>query len=165
MAIPVSGFGNVSTISEHLTMPNFNSVLCICSRSWSVAEDWSNYSTWRYTVRYECGARCGGQAEVTHRRGGDSEAPSHSHSRVHRLLVHIKQCSRLPLLSWPQYCEESEVETQIVSGGGSSSEGRGALLVERTYEWCGAVRAAALRCAPHRHRMWHLQALREALRS
>ncbi|CAG5024982.1 unnamed protein product [Parnassius apollo] len=37
--------------------------------SWTVEEEAGNYTWWRYSVSYTCGARCSGRADVWHAAG------------------------------------------------------------------------------------------------
>ncbi|CAK1595658.1 unnamed protein product [Parnassius mnemosyne] len=131
--------------------------------SWMVEEEAGNYTWWRYSVSYTCGARCTGRAAVWHAAGDAAggaagDTPRHGAAPAHRVRVLDSRCTRLPLLPWPQLCEESEVETLIVERVGG-----GARLEERARGACGALAAAAARCDLPARRRQHLLALRHAL--
>ncbi|KAM3956960.1 uncharacterized protein ACR2FA_009083 [Aphomia sociella] len=88
--------------------------------SWSVEEESSNYTAWRYSVTYECGARCVGRAAVL------ALEPRHGHAAAHRVRVRHSYCTALPLLPWPQFCDqflrEQKSEKMFMSMNIESSE-------------------------------------------
>ncbi|CAG4992252.1 unnamed protein product [Colias eurytheme] len=138
--------------------------------SWSIEEESGNYTAWRYVASYGCGPRCTGRADVSAHNERTPPAEPHAH----RLYLHDVHCTRLPLLYWPQFCEEIEVESEIVSAaeaarlGAEGAEGaggaaRGSRLAERARAWCGALQLLAGRCAPRHSREAHLYALRHSL--
>ncbi|XP_053607759.1 uncharacterized protein LOC128673731 [Plodia interpunctella] len=119
--------------------------------SWSIEKEASNYTSWRYSVSYECGPRCAGGAEVA---AHDDGGPRHGlAARAHRVRVINTFCVSLLLLPWLQFC--GEIETMSVVRADEMSGG--ALLEERAEARCGAAAALALggRCGRA-----HLQALR-----
>ncbi|XP_026489811.2 uncharacterized protein LOC113396187 [Vanessa tameamea] len=115
--------------------------------SWGVEEEMNNYTSWRYVVSYECGARCTGRVELS----------AHDDASQHRVRVHDTRCSKLPLLPWPQTCQTSVTETVITSRSGG-----GAHLEEVARVQCGAL-ALAAGCDVRAARRDHLRALRAEL--
>ncbi|KAJ8730469.1 hypothetical protein PYW07_017507 [Mythimna separata] len=95
--------------------------------AWWVESDHSNYTTWSYSVGFSCGARCAGRARV---RAHDEHArtPQHGHAaRRHAVRLWRRACSALPLLPWPQLCDELEVSAVV---WGSAAQG-----AELRQEW------------------------------
>ncbi|XP_052757157.1 uncharacterized protein LOC128202102 isoform X2 [Galleria mellonella] len=144
--------------------------------AWSVEQEFSNYTSWRYTVTYECGARCSARATVeAHDESQPARAPQHGSGGgggggdAHRVRVRHSYCTSLPMLPWPQLCGEIDTETLVTSGAG----GRGARLREHASARCvGAAAAAAAAalltgCGDERglraRRRLHLHHLRLAL--
>ncbi|XP_013188221.1 uncharacterized protein LOC106133141 [Amyelois transitella] len=120
---------------------------------WSIEKETSNYSSWGYSVSYECGSRCAGRVEV---RAHDEGAPRHGlAARAHRVLVRNIFCVTLPLLPWPSFCGEIET-TSVVTADAAAD---GAVLEESASARCGAAAALLLagRCGEPR-----LRALRDA---
>ncbi|XP_063361781.1 uncharacterized protein LOC134650778 [Cydia amplana] len=116
-------------LAAHLA--DFNSLRSLyphISSSWKLESQWSNYTSWRYSLSFSCGARCAGAAHV---RAHDEYAagPAHGSAQAHRGDFTIQTCRTLPLFSWPDFCEELEVEW-FVSGGKGEEEGA-ARYVER----------------------------------
>ncbi|XP_046959750.1 uncharacterized protein LOC124529863 [Vanessa cardui] len=117
--------------------------------SWGVEEEMNNYTSWRYVVSYECGARCAGRVELS----------AHDDASQHRVQVRDAWCSKLPLLPWPQICQTSLTETVITSRSGG-----GALMEEVSRVQCGALALAlAAGCDAAAARRQHLRALRAEL--
>ncbi|XP_013169486.1 PREDICTED: uncharacterized protein LOC106119145 [Papilio xuthus] len=126
--------------------------------AWSVEEEEGNYTWWRYTVRYECGARCLGRVRVMHAAGATSAAGArHGAAADHHLRVMDSRCTRVPLLPWPWFCEEIEVEMSI------EQEGSGARLRESARSACSLPLALVGRCRMRERRAAALAALRRAL--
>ncbi|CAB3223461.1 unnamed protein product [Arctia plantaginis] len=91
--------------------------------SWSVVEDDSNYTTWRYAVTYECGSRCAGRAAVEAHDEPPRATPEHgAAARHHRVHVQLRACTTLPLLPWPVFCDELQTVALVVRSGDSGSE-------------------------------------------
>ncbi|KPJ18283.1 hypothetical protein RR48_04729 [Papilio machaon] len=126
--------------------------------AWSVEEEEGNYTWWRYTVRYECGARCAGRVRVQHAAGAASAASvRHGTAAEHDLRVLDSRCTHLPLLPWPWFCEETEFEMRI------EQVGSGARLLENARGACSVPLALAGRCNMRERRASTLAALRSAL--
>ncbi|XP_050346232.1 uncharacterized protein LOC126770742 isoform X2 [Nymphalis io] len=115
--------------------------------SWGVEEEMNNYTSWRYVVSYECGARCAGRVELS----------AHDDASQHRVQVRDTWCSKLPLLPWPQMCQNSLTETVVTSRSGG-----GARMAEVARVQC-SVLALAVGCDPGAARREHLRALRAEL--
>ncbi|XP_068632089.1 uncharacterized protein [Battus philenor] len=133
--------------------------------AWTVEEEAGNYTWWRYAVRYACGARCEGRAVLQHEVGappgaGGRRSPRHGPADEHRLLLADSRCTRLPLLPWPWFCDDTEVETSIEAGAGGGAGG-GARLRERARGSCGALHALLGRCDLRERRARWLRALQE----
>ncbi|CAH0701517.1 unnamed protein product [Spodoptera exigua] len=127
--------------------------------SWWVEEDHSNYTTWRYSVSFECGTWCRGRGVVVAADEPAGRAPQHGRAvRSHHVSVVRRDCSALPLLPWPQLCDEVEVRA-VVSG---ASEGDGSQLQWMARAGCGALGWAAGACARRLQR--HALALERLLR-
>lgn len=102
---------------------------------WVLEEEQNNLTWWRYTVRYECGARCEGGATVQ----AEADSPARGHHLVHEL---DRRCEPLlPLLPWPTSCEVTETVHRV------RGEGAGAALEQRSTARCGALRTLAGSCA------------------
>ncbi|XP_063381084.1 uncharacterized protein LOC134667580 [Cydia fagiglandana] len=146
-------------------LADFNSLRLLyphISSSWKLESQWSNYTSWRYSLSFSCGARCAGAALV---RAHDEYAAGPAHGAAsahqHRGDFTIHTCRKLPLLFWPDFCEELEVEWFV--GGGEGGEGA-ARYVERARSrralgaallgWLGGGGLATARAD-------HLRALRE----
>ncbi|XP_063618704.1 uncharacterized protein LOC134791584 [Cydia splendana] len=104
-------------------LADFNSLRLLyphISSSWKLESQWSNYTSWRYSLSFSCGARCSGAARV---RAHDEYAagPAHGSAHAHRGDFTIHTCRKLPLFFWPDFCEELEVEWFV--GGGEGGEG------------------------------------------
>ncbi|CAF4953572.1 unnamed protein product [Pieris macdunnoughi] len=116
--------------------------------AWRLEREASNYTTWTYAVRYECGPRCEGDVELS---AHDERAPL-----VHSLVLKDERCTRLPLLPL-RWCVALEVRSEVAAGGTRG----GALLRERARVWCGAFHVLiGEACAPSALRESHLRALR-----
>lgn len=72
--------------------------------AWAVVRERANYSAWEYAVRYECGARCEGHAEVRAHEVTGATAPRHGHADAHRVTITQTECTQLLLLPWPLFC-------------------------------------------------------------
>ncbi|KAJ8727798.1 hypothetical protein PYW08_016183 [Mythimna loreyi] len=128
--------------------------------SWWVESDHSNYTTWSYSVGFSCGGRCTGRARV---RAHDEHARAPQHGRAarrHFVRLQRRSCSALPLLPWPQLCDDLEV-TAVVSG----SLALGAQLQQEWSTWCSALGWLSGACARdlqarHDTNLLRLQALR-----
>ncbi|XP_049869225.1 uncharacterized protein LOC126368988 [Pectinophora gossypiella] len=124
---------------------------------WTVEEESGNYSAWRYSVAYRCGARCAGRAAVL-ALDEHAAAPRHAPPPRYRVLVAHRSCTHVPLLGWPLFCEWWETETVVEEGAG------GAQLWERAAGSCGALqrmRGCAARLRAQRDD--HLRRLRALL--
>lgn len=94
-----------------------------CSESWRIEEQWSNYTSWRYTARFACGARCAGVARVAahdsyEREGATAGVPRHGATAVaHHVLLELGTCRTLPLLPWPSFCGTCNGYDQIKNTG------------------------------------------------
>ncbi|XP_063533669.1 uncharacterized protein LOC134743968 [Cydia strobilella] len=119
-------------LAAHLA--DFNSLRLLyphISSSWKLETQWSNYTSWRYSLSFWCGARCAGAAHV---RAHDEYAagPAHGPAQAHRGDFSIQTCRKLPLFFWPDFCEELEVEWFVGGGAGvAGGAGGAARYVER----------------------------------
>ncbi|KAI5631426.1 hypothetical protein NE865_15858 [Phthorimaea operculella] len=120
---------------------------------WSLEEESSNYTAWRYSVSYSCGARCTGRARVLAVDRRAPHAPEHEAPSEHLVLVAHRACTQALLLPWPDTCDEWETETVIVSDGV-----RGSVVRETARATCPALRrlvpggcARRLRAARDQH--------------
>ncbi|XP_061713817.1 uncharacterized protein LOC133522467 isoform X2 [Cydia pomonella] len=108
-------------LAAHLA--DFNSLRLLYPHisSWKLESQWTNYTSWRYSLSFSCGARCVGAAHV---RAHDEYAsgPAHGSAQAHRGDFSIQTCRTLPLLFWPDFCEELEVEW-FVGGGAAGADG------------------------------------------
>ncbi|XP_072931589.1 uncharacterized protein [Epargyreus clarus] len=128
--------------------------------SWTIEEEWSNYTSWSYEVSYRCGARCGGRVSLS-AHAPHRPAAALAAADTHRLLARDTRCTEMLLLPWPLLCEEKETETLI------EGEKSGARLQEITRGSCGALTALFASCAGDDElraaRRQHMRALRVAL--
>ncbi|XP_075973091.1 uncharacterized protein LOC142974563 [Anticarsia gemmatalis] len=108
--------------------------------SWTVLEDRSNYTTWRYSVAYECGARCAGRGRVEAHDWHASDAPAHGAAAAHRVTVRLRACAPPPLLPWPFFCDETETVSAV------RREAAGARLAVRAWAECSALAALSGAC-------------------
>ncbi|KAL0892606.1 hypothetical protein ABMA27_014335 [Loxostege sticticalis] len=109
--------------------------------SWSLEEEAGNYTMWRYAVSYACGARCAGRASVSaHERRA---RPQHGAATEHQVRVRRRHCRTLPLMPWPQLCDEIETEW-LVTGTGDANGG--ARLEEVALARCDAWAALLAAC-------------------
>ncbi|KAJ0176896.1 hypothetical protein K1T71_006905 [Dendrolimus kikuchii] len=111
---------------------------------WALEADRANYTSWRYEVRYECGARCEGRAQVqAHDDHPAGAAPrhGHGHAAAHHIAVTRRECFHLPLLLWPTFCDEMESVLVVRAQTG------GAVAEVEARARCGLVAAAAGQCA------------------
>ncbi|KAI8435465.1 hypothetical protein MSG28_003768 [Choristoneura fumiferana] len=101
----------------------------IISESWWIEEQWSNYTSWRYTARFLCGARCVGHARVTAHdsyadegAGAGEGVPRHgATARAHQVLLELSTCRTLLFLPWPSFCDDITVEASVRSDGAAGS--------------------------------------------
>lgn len=82
--------------------------LDVPSGAWAIEEEAGNYTSWRYAVAYECGARCAGRAVVAahDEHAGAARHDAQGPPRAHRVHVALRECRRAPLLPWPAACGE-----------------------------------------------------------
>lgn len=128
--------------------------------SWSVEDDHSNYTTWRYSVSFSCGPGCRGRGAVLAADEPAGAAPQHGRAaRAHRVSLVRRDCTALPLLPWPQLCDELELRAEVSGGGGG-----GARLQWAARTSCGALGWASGACARRlqRHHEHALQRLLHA---
>ncbi|CAG9584282.1 unnamed protein product [Danaus chrysippus] len=112
---------------------NYPSVYTHISGPWRVIEEQSNLTWWKYTVSYECGARCEARLQLVH-----TQAP-----REHRVLVREERCWWPPLVSWPRVCEDTHTDTSV---RGRGAAGGGARLTEVSVSSCGLLAALTTSC-------------------
>lgn len=137
---------------------------------WTLEQENSNYTSWQYSVRYECGARCEGRATVRahdeHDAGGEGGrggGPRHGHAARHVVAVEGERCARPPLLPWPRSCDRSRWRWAVAATG--QGEGGTRLRLEasaRCAWWRWASGACASTLAEHSRSL--LAAVKDALR-
>ncbi|XP_041978223.1 uncharacterized protein LOC121732420 [Aricia agestis] len=111
--------------------------------SWWVEEEDGNYSWWRYAAAFECGARCRGRALLQSHALHDA-APQHGAAARHTVHLSDRRCRTLPLLPWPTFCDESEIEMEVRPSG----TGAGSRLLRRVRYSCGALSLLLGSCRP-----------------
>ncbi|KAL4704123.1 hypothetical protein ACJJTC_003408 [Scirpophaga incertulas] len=128
---------------------------------WSLDEESGNYSSWQYAVSYACGDRCVGRARVSAMEAG---VPRHGlTARIHSVMLVREQCTSIPMLPWPAFCEKLEIESVVNEDGNGGSWLRETVVVRCA---CSILPAPAAMCAapsPNAVYTTRLQSLRSML--
>ncbi|KAG6442313.1 uncharacterized protein LOC115452062 isoform X2 [Manduca sexta] len=108
--------------------------------AWSLEHEANNYTSWRYTVSYECGERCAGRAYVEAHEPVSGTPQHGAHAAEHLVRVRDQRCRRPPVLPWPTFCEEIDWVARVQ---GSAA---GSRVEEEGTAWCSALRVLTGAC-------------------